>query len=56
MISPTILPWKKLLERSESKLHGILMDGGANIDLKASDGRIYIQESTMNSFPIPSPE
>lgn len=55
-ISPTILPWQKLLGRSESKLHGILMNGGAHIGLKSKGGRIYIQELALSSFPIPSPE
>ncbi|MFC1719015.1 hypothetical protein ACFL6S_35515, partial [Candidatus Poribacteria bacterium] len=53
MISPTILPWQRLIERSEDKLHGILSDGGANISLFARDGKIYIQESQMIAFPTP---
>lgn len=53
-ISPVILPWQRLLERSESKLHGILRNGGASISLVTESGRIYIQESWMNTFPVPS--
>ncbi|MFC1715673.1 hypothetical protein ACFL6S_18545 [Candidatus Poribacteria bacterium] len=54
-ISPVILPWQKLLERSESKLHGILMGGGASISLIARGGKIYIQEPWMNIFSAPQP-
>jgi len=54
-ISPVILPWQNLLERSENKLHGILAGGGASVNLIARGGKIYIQESWMNMFPIPSP-
>ena len=54
-ISPVILPWQQLLERSEGKLHGILMGGGASISLIARGGKIYIQEPWINAFPVPSP-
>lgn len=54
-ISPVILPWQRLLERSENKLHGILMDGGASITLISQGGKIYIQEPWMNEFPVSSP-
>ncbi|MFC1712221.1 DUF4097 family beta strand repeat-containing protein [Candidatus Poribacteria bacterium] len=53
MISPTILPWQKLLQRSEGRLHGILMGGGAQISLLARDGKIYIQESQISTFSMP---
>lgn len=55
-ISPVILPWQRLLERSENKLHGVLMEGGANVNLSTSGGRIYIQESWINTSPTPSLE
>jgi len=51
VISPVVLPWQQLLERSENKLRAILMDGGAHVSLKAKGGKIYIQESRMNAFP-----
>ena len=54
-ILPVMLPWQRLLERSESKLHGILMGGGASISLMTRGGKIYIQEPRMNIFPVPSP-
>ena len=54
-ILPVMLPWQRLLERSESKLHGILMGGGASISLIVRGGKVYIQESWMNVFPTPSP-
>jgi hypothetical protein len=50
-IAPVSLPWQKLLGRSENKLHGILKDGGASINLLTQSGRIYIQESWKNTFP-----
>jgi DUF4097 and DUF4098 domain-containing protein YvlB len=53
-LSPVILPWQRLLERSEGKLHGILKDGGASISLITQSGRIYIQEPWTNKFPMPS--
>ncbi|MBD3185064.1 DUF4097 family beta strand repeat protein [Candidatus Poribacteria bacterium] len=53
-IAPVILPWQRLLERSESKVHGILKNPGASISLVTQSGRIYIQESWMNSFPMKS--
>jgi hypothetical protein len=53
-ISPSILPWQQLLERSESKIHGILKDGGASISLITQGGMIYIQEPLMSTFPMPS--
>ncbi len=43
-ICPAMLPWQRLLGRSEHKLHGILMDGGASINLASHGGRIFIQE------------
>jgi len=43
-ICPAMLPWQRLLGRSEHKLHGILMDGGASISLASHGGRIFIQE------------
>ncbi len=52
-IAPVILPWQRLLERSEGKLHGILMGGGASINLIARGGTIYIQEPWTNTSPIP---
>jgi hypothetical protein len=55
-ISPVILPWQRLLERSEGKLHGILRGGGASISLITQSGNIYIQESWMNVFPTPAPD
>ena len=54
-ISPVIMPWQQLLERSEGKLHGILKSGGAFVGLTAHGGKIYIQESWMNTFAVPSP-
>ena len=54
-ILPVMLPWQRLLERSESKLHGILMGGGASISLMTRGGKVYIQEPCMNMFPAPSP-
>lgn len=51
MISPVVLPWQQLLERSEGRLRAILMGGGAHVSLIAKDGKIYIQESQMNTFP-----
>jgi len=54
-IAPMILPWQRLLERSEGKLHGILKGGGASISLITRGGKIYIQESWMNTFPMSSP-
>jgi hypothetical protein len=53
-ISPVILPWQRLLERSESKLRGILNGGGASINLITQGGRIYIQESWAKGFPMPA--
>lgn len=54
-IAPMTLPWQQLLERSEGKLHGILKGGGASISLITRGGKIYIQESWMNTFPMSSP-
>lgn len=54
-ISPVSLPWQKLLERSEGKLHGILKGGGASINLISRGGKIYIQESWIKTFPTVSP-
>ena len=54
-ISPLTLPWQKLLERSEGKLHGILNNGGATISLATKGGKIYIQESWLKRFPTISP-
>jgi len=53
-LSPVILPWQRLLERAEGKLHGILKDGGASVSLITQSGKIYIQESWTNKFPMPS--
>lgn len=53
-ISPIILPWQKLLERSESKLRGVLNGGGAYVSLITQSGRIYIQESWMGTASMPS--
>lgn len=53
-IAPVILPWQTLMERSEGKIHGILKGGGAYISLVTQSGRIYIQESWMNTFPVTS--
>lgn len=44
-LTPIVLPWNKLLERSQNRLHGILKDGGATIKLITQSGIIYIQES-----------
>lgn len=44
LISPVLLPWQSLIDRSDNKLHGILMGGGAKINLKAKNGKIYIQD------------
>jgi hypothetical protein len=54
-ISPVILPWQRLLERSEEKMRGILNGGGASISLITQGGQIYIQEPWMNTFSMPSP-
>jgi hypothetical protein len=54
-IAPMTLPWQRLLERSEGKLHGILKGGGASVSLITRGGKIYIQESWMNTFPMSSP-
>jgi hypothetical protein len=54
-IAPMTLPWQRLLERSEGKLHGILKGGGASISLITKGGKIYIQESWMSTFPMSSP-
>ena len=54
-ILPVMLPWQRLLERSENRLHGILMGGGASISLMTRGGNIYIQEPCMNMFPVPPP-
>lgn len=51
---PVILPWQRLLKRSEGKLHGILRDGGASVSLITQSGRIYIQEPWTTKFPMPS--
>lgn len=48
-IAPVILPWSRLLERSQNKLHGILKDGGAAISLITQSGTIYIQESWIKN-------
>ncbi|MFC1716209.1 DUF4097 family beta strand repeat-containing protein [Candidatus Poribacteria bacterium] len=50
-VSPVILPWQKLLERSKNKLHGILMEGGAFINLTSRGGNLYIQKALMDIFP-----
>lgn len=53
-ISPVILPWQRLLERSETRLRGILNKGGASISLITQGGRVYIQEPWTKTFPVPS--
>ncbi|MBD3182131.1 hypothetical protein GF312_07560 [Candidatus Poribacteria bacterium] len=53
-IAPVALPWQKLLGRSENKLHGILKEGGASINLSTRGGRIYIQETWKRSISSPS--
>ncbi len=53
-IAPVTLPWQRLLERSESKLRGVLGGGGAYINLITQNGRIYIQDSWMNPSLMPS--
>lgn len=50
-IAPVMLPWKKLLGRSESKIHGIIKGEGAFINLITRSGKIYIQESLMYARP-----
>jgi hypothetical protein len=52
-ISPVILPWQQLLERSATKLHGVLSGGGAFVNLSTRGGSIYIQESWMSASPVP---
>ena len=52
-IVPVILPWRRLLERSEDRLHGILAGNGAFIHLVSQGGKIYIQEPWTNIFPPP---
>ena len=52
-IAPVTLPWQKLLGRSEGKLHGIIKDEGAFINLATTGGKIYIQEPWDHSFSAP---
>lgn len=54
-IYPVTLPWQQLLERSEGKLHGILKGGGASISLITQGGKIYIQESWINTSRMSLP-
>jgi len=51
-IIPVVLPWQRLLERSEDRLHGILTRDGAFIHLASQGGKIYIQEPWTSTFPL----
>ena len=49
-IAPLIIPWNRLFERSQYKLHGIIKDGGASINIITQSGTVYIQESWIKQI------